>query len=63
MVRQIRQLYLFKSFRIHVIEEACKVGRLTHNLDWPGLMICTSEITEKPPVPMWRQKRSVSIGG
>jgi hypothetical protein len=54
MVRQITQLYLFKSFRIHLIEEACKVGRLTHNLNWPWLMTCTSEITEKIPVPMWR---------
>ena len=41
MVWQIGQLYLFKSFRIHLIEKACKVDRLIHNLDWPGLMICT----------------------
>jgi hypothetical protein len=54
MVRRIRQLYLFKSFRTHLIEEACKVGWLTHNLDWPGLMLRASEITEKIPVPMWR---------
>ena len=49
-----RQFYLFESFRIHLIEKACKVSRLIHNLDWPGLMICTSEITEEPPIPLWR---------
>jgi len=46
--------YLLKSFRIHLIEKACKVGRLIHNLDWSGLMICTNEITEKLIIPMWR---------
>jgi hypothetical protein len=54
MVRRIRQLYLFKSFRTQLIEEAYKVGWFTHNLDWPGLMLRASEITEKIPVPMWR---------
>ena len=54
MVGRIRQLYLFKSFRIDLIKKDREVGRLIQNLDWPWLMICTNEIIEKLPIPIGR---------
>ncbi len=54
MVGRMRKLCLFKSFRIDFIKKDRQAGWLIHNLDWPGLMTCTDEITEKSQVPTRR---------